>query len=350
VTTSALTVTCQTAPPDDWDDYVSAHPQASVYHCARAVRIAEATFGLRCYVLTARGADGGLRGVLPLVEQRLVPWTRSLVSLPFVSYGGVVASSPDAVTGLLGAVERLAADRRADRIVIRQAGPVPEIRHPQSLDKVSMVMALPATVALLDKSLGSKLRSQVRRAERENPEVRIGGVELVPDFYGVFCSVMRDLGTPVYPRRFFSDVCAALEGRASVVVVYLGNSPVAGAVLVRWREGMEVPWAGTLARVKGLAINMRLYSELLRHAIGQGCQTFDFGRSTVDAGTYRFKSQWGAKPVQQHWYSWSAGAPDASGTHQDARSRLDLAVRLWQRMPLPVANLLGPRIAPNLPW
>jgi FemAB-related protein (PEP-CTERM system-associated) len=350
VSADTLTVDTVETPPGDWDAYVTGHGDSSAWQLAAAVAIGATCFGLRSYFLGARDAGGRLRGVLPVVEQRLVPGTRCLVSLPFCTYGGALADDEAALAALLQAAEELAARRGADRILLRHSRPVPAISWAQSLDKVSMLLPLPDSVAELQKKLGSKLRSQIRRADRENPEVRIGGAELLADFYPVFCSVMRDLGTPVYPLRFFAAVCAALQSRVSVVVIYLAGEPVSGAILVQWRDGMEVPWAATLGRVKSLSVNMRLYWELLQLALTRGCRCFDFGRSSVDAGTYRFKSQWGAQPVQLHWHCWSQGAAEAVAGPQDGRSRLALAVRLWSRMPLPVANWLGPIISPYLPW
>lgn len=344
------TVDIAQTPPGDWDAYVTAHKDASAWQLAAAVGIGTASFGLRSFFLSARGVDGRLRGVLPVVEQRLVPWTRCLVSLPFCTYGGALADDEAALAALLRGAEELAGTRGTERIMLRHSRPMPTISWAQSLDKVSMILELPGSVEELQKKLGSKLRSQIRRAERENPEVRVGGAELLADFYLVFCSVMRDLGTPVYPLRFFEAVCAALQSRVSVVVIYLGGKPVAGAILVQWRDGMEVPWAATLGQVKGMAINMRLYWELLQLALARGCTSFDFGRSSVDAGTYRFKSQWGAQPVQLHWHCWSRAGADPVAELQGGRSRLGLAVRLWSRMPLPIANWLGPIISPNLPW
>lgn len=345
-----ITVSCTDRVPGDWDAYVRSHPDASAWQLASAVDIGRGVYGLRSSYFMARRADGQPCGVLPVVEQRLVPWTRCLVSLPFCTYGGMLADDDAAVAALLRCVDQLATRRGATRVLLRHARPMPAIPWGQSLDKVSMVLELPDSVAELQKRLGSKLRSQIRRAERENPEVRIGGAELLGDFYPVFCQVMHQLGTPVYPRRFFSAVCAALPAQTSVVVICLGGVPVAGAILVHWRDSMEVPWAATLNEVKGLAINMRLYAELLQLAIARGCAFFDFGRSSVDAGTYRFKSQWGAKPVQLYWHGWSAAGADAVTDSQHARTRLDLVVRLWRRMPLPVANWLGPHISPHLPW
>jgi lipid II:glycine glycyltransferase (peptidoglycan interpeptide bridge formation enzyme) len=224
------------------------------------------------------------------------------------------------------------------------------IPQPVSLDKVSMLLPLPDSQEELAKRLGSKLRSQIRRAERADPEVRLGGAELLDDFYSVFCSVMRSLGTPVYPRRFFDIVLDALGDKASVMVLYVGNGPVSGALVVQWRGAMEVPWAATLHELNPIAINMWLYWQLLLLAIDRGCRTFDFGRCSANAGTYRFKAQWGAQPVQLYWQTWTPGVSGSAIMVADARSKIDAVTRLWSKLPLPLANWLGPRISSRLPW
>jgi FemAB-related protein (PEP-CTERM system-associated) len=341
---------CSLSPPADWDDYVRMHPDSGAFHCAAAVQIACAAFGFLAHFVTVRGDDGRLRGVLQLVEQVLIPWTRSLVSLPFCTYGGPLADDDETLTSLIEGAEKIACERRALRIVLRHARPMPSIPHPVNLDKVSMVLPLAATSEALGKQLGAKLRSQIRRAERVNPEIRVGHAELLDDFYPVFCNVMRDLGTPVYPRRFFDVVLRSLGDHGSVVVLYVGNEPVSGAVLVGWRDSLEVPWAATLHRLKPMAINMRLYWELLQLAIVRGCRTFDFGRCSREAGTYRFKAQWGAEPVQLHWQTWTPGRLDQRVSADYGRSRMDTAVKVWSKLPLPLVNWLGPHISPRLPW
>jgi FemAB-related protein (PEP-CTERM system-associated) len=336
--------------PADWDAYVLAHPDAHAFHTAAAVRIGAEAFGLRAHFLTLRGTDGRLHGVLPLVEQTIIPWTRTLVSLPFCTYGGPLADDDSALTALVEAAEQVAVEHSAKRIVLRHARAMPAIQRPENLDKVSMVLELPQSRDELARRLGSKLRSQIKRAERASPCVRVGRTELLEDFYRVFCSVMRDLGTPVYPRRFFDVVLRALGSAASVVVIDVDGEPVSGAVVVQWRDTVKVPWAGTLYRMNPMAINMRLYWELLQLAVEQGCRSFDFGRSSRDAGTYRFKAQWGAQPRQLHWQAWTPGSHDRHIRPADVRSRMDAVVRLWSRLPLPVANRLGPRISHRLPW
>ena len=338
------------APPVDWDAYVLGHAGGSPYHLARMVEIGRIVFGMRCHYLVARDGDAGIRGVLPLVEQQGVLSRRRFVSLPFFSYGGLLGDDAATEVELATAAEELATKCGVGRIEYRHAQDVPALGYPARTDKVSMVLPLPPTTEELERRLGSKLRSQVRRADRVNPQLRVGGAELLDDFYRIFCSVMRDLGTPVYPLRFLAAVLNAAGPAATVVVLNAGAIPAAAAILIRSRDTIEVPWAATLNQFKSDAVNMRLYRELLGLAIARGATAFDFGRSSLDSGTLRFKRQWGAQPQQLFWHEWIRDAGPRHGSPQDERSRLDLAVRAWRRLPLPVANWLGPRISARLPW
>lgn len=347
---SAASCSWSETAPADWDEYVQRHPDAHAFHTAAGVRIGAEAFGLWTQFGTVRGPDGRLGGVLPLVEQTVIPWTRTLVSLPFCTYGGPLADDDGMLLALVEGAEQLAAERRSKRIVLRHARSIPAIRRPERLDKVTMRLELPDNSEAVARRLGSKLRSQIRRAERVDPVIRVGNAELLDAFYPVFCNVMRNLGTPVYPRRFFDVVLQALGERAIVVIIRVDGEPVSGAIAVKWRDTMKVPWAGTLPRMNPAAVNMRLYWELLQLAVAQGCQTFDFGRSTRDSGTYRFKAQWGAQPAQLHWQSWEPGAGHQQESLSEARSRLEAVVNFWRKLPLPVANLLGPRISHRLPW
>jgi FemAB-related protein (PEP-CTERM system-associated) len=335
-------------PPARWDAYVEGHPDATAYHRAAAVLIGRNAFGLRTVFLAASDGDGHVRGVLPLVEQSSLMFGRFLVSLPFVTYGGILADD-DVVAGVLAArAAALGRERRASHVELRHAAPQPGIELPERLDKVSMVLALPADEEALAKGLGSKLRSQIRRAEREQPEVVWGGAELIPQFYQVFAAGMHQLGTPVYPRGFFGVVCAALGERCRLLVVRVAGRPQAVALLVDHGRRIEVPWAVATPEAKRNAVNMRLYWEMLRHAMAAGAGAFDFGRSSIDAGTYRFKAQWGAQPRQLHWhYAMKDQAPLPQLNHSNPK--YTLAVKAWQRMPLWCANLIGPRIARHLP-
>jgi serine/alanine adding enzyme len=335
-------------PPAGWDAYVQRHAHATAYHRSAAVEIGARAFGLRTTYLAARSDTGNLIGLLPLVEQSSVFFGRFLVSLPFVTYGGILADSPDIASALGRHAGAVARERGADHVELRHTEPLTEGGLTERLDKVSMVLTLPSSEEALSRQLGSKLRSQIRRAEREQLEVVWGGREHLGDFYRVFAPAMHELGTPVYSRRFFHVVYEALADVASVLVVRMRGSVHAAAIVVKHGRSLEVPWAAASPEAKRLSVNMRMYWELLRFAIASGSDSFDFGRSTVDSGTYRFKAQWGAEPKQLHWHYWLPAGAAVPKLNQ-SNPKYARAAAAWRRMPLWCANLLGPYLVRNLP-
>lgn len=329
--------------PADWDRFVTAHPAATLYHQYGWRGLFERAFGHRCHYLAA--LDGPcVTGILPVVEFRSVLFGRFAVSLPFVNYGGLLVDGATAAAALVARVAALA-DARGWRHV--------ELRHlerrcpdwPARRHKVVMLRPLEDTAEALWSSLDRKVRNQVRKAEKSGIAVEEGGVELVPEFYRVFAHNMRDLGTPVYPRRLFEYVVAALGAR--VFVARAGSVPVAAAVTLRWRDCVEVPWASSLRQHHDKSPNTLLYYAMLRSAVSAGARVFDFGRSTRNEGTFLFKQQWGAAPRDLTWeYVGVTGAvPDQSPKNPKYKA----AIAAWRRLPVPVATVLGPCIVRNIP-
>ena len=342
-------------PAPGWDDYVARHPAASAYHASAWPRAVAELFGLQSYYLAALGSDGGIAGVLPLVRQKSWLLGDRLTSLPYFNYGGALGDTPAIRSALMQSAAGLGRELGVGQIECRDVE-APDCGWRLRSDKVTMVLGLPPTVDALMKQFGSKLRSQVKRAAREQPELRIGGAELLDDFYVAFCEVMRDLGTPVYPRRFFATLLGAVPEACTLVSVRIGGVPMGAAFLVQHRETMEIPWAATTAAGKPRAVNMMLYAEVLKLAVERGLRRFDFGRSTVDSGPYRFKQQWGAQPVPLQWSVYSprdtrhaASGVDAGGA-PGSGGLMARATTIWSRLPLGIANRLGPLISPQLPW
>jgi serine/alanine adding enzyme len=187
----------------------------------------------------------------------------------------------------------------------------------------------------------------VRKAEKAGLSTEVGGSECLDAFYGVFAHNMRDLGTPVYDRRFFDAILRAFPAAARVFVVRLGRVPIAASITIRWRDTIEVPWASSLRNHSDKSPNMLLYWTMLRTAIAERASQFDFGRSTPDEGTFHFKRQWGAAPQPLVWeYAGLEGElPDQGPKNPKFR----LAVSLWQRLPIAVANRIGPIVVRNIP-
>ncbi len=329
----------------EWDSFVAAHPRAVVYHGWRWSQFAAAVYGFEMHRLACRDGTGRLIGVLPLVEQRSPFFGRRLVSLPFFNYGGPLGETPEAERFLIDQAAALSRDRGVRTLEIRDD--VPREGLAVRRDKVRVELELPASPELLGKALGAKLRSQVRRADRESPEVVVGGADLVDEFYPVFATTMRDLGTPVYTKRFFQTLLAQFEADCSVLVVRLRGRPAAAAILTHYRQRTEIPWAASLHELRATSVNMRLYWECLTHAILRGSRVFDFGRSTLDAGTYRFKLQWGGQPKPLYWiYPLEPELAPVAGHGK----WIERAKSAWSRLPLPVANTVGPWVSPGLPW
>ena len=334
--------------PPEWDDFVDRQPQATAYHRAAAVEIGRQAFGLETFYLLARDPAGKLCGVLPLVEQSSVLFGRFLSSVPFFTYGGILSEDHEVAAALARAAGELGRQRRAKHVELRHSAPLSHVSLADRTDKVSMILQLPADESALSKQLGSKLRSQIKRAEREEPTIHWGGADLLADFYRVFTHAMHDLGTPVYSRHFFDCALSAMRGAIDVLVIKVRGRAEAAAIIVRHGDRIEVPWAACSPAGKRGALNMRMYWEMLRLAVSRGARAFDFGRSTVDSGTYRFKSQWGAQPLQLHWYYWLPEGADIPRLNQ-SNPKYEYAAKIWRRMPLWSANLIGPWLVRNLP-
>jgi FemAB-related protein (PEP-CTERM system-associated) len=286
-------------------------------------------------------------GILPLARLRSLLFGDFLVSLPYFNYGGALASSEPAESALLDEGIRLARRLGVRHLEMRDVKPRGSGWAVRS-DKVAMVLELQGSEAEQFGAFSSKLRSQIRRPLRENPQTMVGGLDLLDGFYQVFARNMRDLGTPVYGRDFFANLISGLGSSADVVVVSVAGQPAAAGILVHHGGRTEIPWASSLREWNRSGVNMLLYWEAIKRSIAQGSARFDFGRSTVDGGTYRFKAQWGAQPQALFWHYWLRDGGDVPILNP-SNPKFSAAVRAWQRMPVWLASLIGPRIVRHLP-
>jgi len=336
--------------PEDeprWDAFVEAHPAASIYHRSGWRHLVAEVFGHASHYLMGRDASGDVAGVLPMVRIRSRLFGDYMVSLPYFTYGGPLGSSEAAETALLHAAGELAQELGVAHVEFRCGAPR-EPAWPIRTDKVTLHRPLAADEAGLWKSLSKERRRQLKKAQDGKSEVCVGGAELLDDFYPVFARNMRDLGTPVYDRRFFAAMLARFPEATRIVSVRREGAAAGAAFLIGYRDRIEVPWVSTLREMNHHFVNTLLYWEQLRFAVASGYRVFDFGRSSVDSGTYGFKRQWGAEPVQLYWQYWLAPGRELPGLTPTS-PKFRLAVRAWQHLPLAVANRLGPRIVKNLP-
>lgn len=330
----------------EWDAYVAAHPDATADHLWGWTRVFKAALHQTPRYLVAR-RNGITCGVLPLVLFQSRLFGRSAISLPFLNYGGMLVDDDEAGTALVDAATRDASTFRASHVelrhVARQCHTLPFRQH-----KLRMAMPLAGTPEALWGGLDRKIRNQVRKAQKENLTVVAGGSELVDEFYAVFARNMRDLGTPVYPMNLFSETLAAFPDSTKVYLVRRGTQAIAAGFTVRFRDTVLNPWASSLREFRNLCPNVLLYWTMLEQAVLRGASVFDFGRSSPGGGTHQFKEQWGAEATPMHWeyVLLSRAEPPNQGPSNPKFERL---IETWKRLPLPVANFVGPMIARQLP-
>lgn len=329
----------------EWDEFVSSAGESTYAHPWAWRGIMEDVLGHRTHYLEARTNEGRLAGVLPLVEVRSRLTGNFLMSLPFLSYGGPIGS-PSAQTCL---AER--ACRMAQKAGVRLLEMRTRHRLSSALTtsdrKITVVLDLPRDArSLWEDGFSSKLRAQIRRARKEDMDVHFGRDQLEP-FYEVFARNMRDLGTPVLPRRYFEAIADGLGERATFASVWWKGIPLAGGYGLTWGREFEIVRASSLREHNRKAPNMLLYWALMERSIDAGLARFNFGRCSPGSGTHRFKRQWGGADVPLPWLTWSANGHGATVPSQ--RSTLRAAAAVWQRLPLAVANRLGPFLARRLP-
>ena len=327
----------------DWEQFVNARGDAAGYHAWGWQRVFEKAFGHRPVYLIAR-RDDDVAGVLPLVEIRSRLFGNTLTSLPFLNYGGVMADGEDASNALIEAARDEAEARGSSHVELRHvAAQFPNL--PAKRHKVSMRLPLcPDMWGGLDR----KVRNQIRKAEKSGLVVERGGEALVGDFYKVFARNMRDLGTPVYSRRLFEEVLRTFPRQSLLHIVRLNGKPVAAGFTYRTTTMVQLPWASSIREFNALCPNVLLYWDAIQFAQSEGAATFDMGRSTPNEGTFKFKAQWGAQPVPLHWeyqLLTQADLPNVS----PANPKFQLAIALWQKLPLAFTKTVGPFIVRAIP-
>ena len=329
----------------EWNEYALKNG-ASIYHHTRWIHLIKKVFGHNSHHLIALD-EGIVVGILPLVQLKSLLFGNFMVSMPYFNYGGIIADNDGVIHSLLKSANELSVKLACSHIEMR-FDEMQSIELPVRTDKVTMLLDLPDNPNQLWQAIGSKRRAQVKRPIREGVEFLAGGAELLDEFYSVFSNNMRDLGTPVYSKNFFKEILKTFSSDSFIVIVRLSGEPVGTGFLLGHQGRLEIPWASTLRKYNRLGINMYMYWNILKFAIENNYATFDFGRSSKDAGTFKFKKQWGAVEKQLYWYYQLSGKENMPSLNPNNK-KFKKAIFIWQKLPLCIANFLGPPIVKNLP-
>jgi len=260
----------------DWSEYLAHHSDATVYHDPRWGRILHDACSGHPFFLTAR-RGGRIVGVFQLVGQRSFLFGSRLCSLPYFDASGILADDNQARLALLHKSKELRESEGYAALEVRQLRFCAE-NAPTRTDKVTLWLDIPNSSEAMWKQLKTKVRTKIRKTQKNNFEFASGGIELLDNFHDVYSRTMRDLGSPPHGKRIFERILAEFPEETRLFVEF-------GA-------------------------NRFLYWEMLSHVAKIGAGRFDFGRSTIDSGTYGFKREWGAEPVQLHWQYFSISCPE----------------------------------------
>jgi len=397
-----MSIKVKTIEQDDapaWDEYVYNQPRSTLYHLTGWKNVINKTYGHKTYYLMAiRESEGSqltahssqlsvknyelstisyepkVIGILPLVHLKHFFFGNSLISIPFFDLGGILADDENTEKALLSEVINLGQELKAKNIELRHIYPVKFFEKDSEADltgvypvkpeshltgainpinfatrshKVRMLLDLPKSSEALMQSFKAKLRSQIKKPLKEGLKSKVGGVELLADFYKVFSINMRDLGSPVHSKSLMKNVLKEFPKESRIVMVYKDDQPIACSLIVGCKDTLENPWASALRQYSRLSPNMLLYWTMLEYACDNGFSYFDFGRSSPDEGTYKFKEQWGTKPTPLNWHYISLDSQPI-GEEKSEKSKFEKAIRFWQKIPVPITKIIGPMIRKHI--
>lgn len=354
-----------------WDNFVDTHAQGCLYQLQRWRRVIQASYRHAGYFIIARTQSsestghGRVAGILPLFQIKHWLFGNSLISIPYFDNGGVLADTPATEAALIQKSLELAKNLGATHIELRNHQPL--LNHDECVlaldgqqlghgypsetgwnlslhtDKVRMVLPLPGTPESLLQSFKAKLRSQIRRPEKEGLTIKQGRHELLADFYRIFATNMRDLGSPVHSKTLFTEVLNSFPDSAWLFIAYGAGVPMAGALVIGHKQILYNPWASSNRKFSYCSPNMLLYWSIIKYGYQHGYTHFDMGRCSPESSAYKFKAQWGAQPIPIHWYSLGKPVKKPVG-RQPQKHQMGTAIACWKRLPVTVATLLGPPI------
>jgi len=332
------------ADAQDWDDYVLAHAHGTFFHRYGWKRLIEGIYRYPGHYLLAESA-GRLCGVLPLGEVRHLLFGHALISVPFCVYGGVLADSDSVREALEAQAIQLAQRLNVDHLELRNERPVRNDWLRKDSLYVTFRRELSGDHEANMNAIPRKQRAMVRKG------IKAGLVGELDDgidnLYEAYSESVRNLGTPVFPKAHFRAIREEFGDDVDVVTVRHGDRVVASVMNYYFRDQVLPFYGGGISAARDLAANDFMYWEVMRRAVERGCRVFDFGRSKVDTGSYRFKKHWGFEPQPlnyEYFLVRAAEMPDLNPNNPKYR----IFVNAWKRLPVGLSRAIGPWLARGL--
>ena len=328
------------------DAFVAQMAGVTPFHRTAWGRAIEAASGHKLHLLAVVDGAGALHGILPLHHVRSRLFGNALVSAGFAVDGGILATG-DGAAAMLGQAAVDLATRLGVPAVELRGGPTPDGWQSVSDAHVGFVGSILADDDAQLAAIPRKHRAEVRKALANDLTVSIGrDAAARADHYRIYATSVRNLGTPVFPRALFNRVLDNFGEDADILTIHHQGAAVASVLSLYDQDSVYPFWGGGTQAARGLRANEMLYFALMRHARTRGCTQFDFGRSKVGSGPAAYKKNWGFDAMPLSYSHWSKDGWSRDINPNSAKYRA--MVTMWQRLPLPLANFLGPLIARQL--
>jgi FemAB-related protein (PEP-CTERM system-associated) len=327
-----------------WEDFVQNCPDASFFHRAAWQDIIRNVFRHRTYFYCAERA-GTIEGVLPLAHVKSMLFGNALVALPFAVYGGVAASTSDARALLEDAADKLARRLGVDHLEYRNVLPQHADWPTQDLYVTFRKDILPTEEENM-LAIPRKQRAMVRKGIGNGLSSAFDPT--VDRFFALYSDNVHRHGTPAMPRKYFETLLRTFGKDCDVLTVTAPDGrPLSSVLSFYFRDEVLPYYAGDDESARSLAGNDFKYWELMRHACGRGLKVFDYGRSKRDTGSFSFKKNWGFEPTPLH-YEYRLYKRDAIPQNNPSNAKFKLFIAAWRKLPIGVANAIGPHIVRNL--
>lgn len=326
-----------------WDRFVEAMPAGTFFHRAGWARVIEQAFGHAThYSFTER--DGAITGVLPLGRVKTLLFGDTLISNPFCVYGGPLAADAESEAALIAHAESLLLRTGASALEFRHLAP-PETAATDWLERPDLYVTFrkPFT-GDHDKNMKAiprKQRAMVRKAI-QNGLLSVAGRD-VGSLHRIYAESVRNLGTPVFSRHYFQILMDVFGNDADIVTILDEQKPIASVMNFYFRDQVLPYYGGGSTAARSRAGNDFLYWETMRRAADRDFRLFDFGRSKIGTGSFSFKQNWGFEPQKLH-YRFRLKPGESIPDHNPLNPKYRMFIAAWKRLPLPVANVLGPFI------
>ena len=327
-----------------WDAFVLGCPTATFFHRSGWQQVVRENFGHETYFYFAE-ADGRVTGVLPLANVNSLLFGKSLVSLPFAVYGGVAANDAETATALQEEAQRLARRLKVAHLELRNVERADNDWPVQDL-YVTFRKAIAADDEANMQAIPRKQRAMVRKGIKAG---LVSGVEQDSDaFFALYADNVHRHGTPAFSKKYFQSLARTFGDDCDILLVRdAQGAPLSGVLSFYFRDEVLPYYAGDAVAARAVAANDFKYWELMRHAAARGARLFDFGRSKRETGSFDFKKNWGFEPTSLH-YQYCLYQRDSIPQNNPANKKFRLVIETWKKMPIQLANLIGPHIVRSL--